>query len=386
MLKRRPEGSEPVVTIVLKNCHNYRVPFFQQLRTVLDAKGIELDLVVGAGLPEDAAKGDVATLDWAEQRSIRTVSIFGRTLLWQPVFSELRRSDLIITEQASKQLFNVVISLAQRGVGTRHAFWGHGRNFQRSVEGGSGEGLKAWMTKRADWFFAYNELSAQAAADMGMDRDRITSVMNSTDTTTLRSVRDMLPPSTASDLRDELGLGSGPVACFIGGVYPQKRPEFLVDAAEAIRHRIPDFQMLAIGDGSSGDLFRSAAERHDWFHHFGAVYGDERGRYTSACSLQLMPGLVGLNVVDGFALGLPTVTTDIDWHSPEIEYLEDGINGLVVHGDPTPDEYAEAVVNLLQDTKTLARITQAAEDSIEMLSIEQMVENFADGVVQALGE
>jgi glycosyltransferase involved in cell wall biosynthesis len=99
-----------------------------------------------------------------------------------------------------------------------------------------------------------------------------------------------------------------------------------------------------------------------------------------------MPGLVGLNVVDGFALGLPTVTTDIDWHSPEIEYLEDGINGLVVHGDPTPDEYAEAVVNLLQDTKTLARITQAAEDSIEMLSIEQMVENFADGVVQALGE
>ncbi len=381
---RRSGARPPVVTIVLKNCHNYRVSFFERLRPALQAKGIELQLVLGEGLAEDAAKGDVARLDWAEHRPIRTIVVGKRTLVWQPVVRQLRSSDLIITEQASKQLFNVVISLAQRRRGLRHAFWGHGRNFQASVEGGAGEGLKAWMTRRAWWFFAYNDLSADAATSLGMNRDRITSVMNSTDTTRLRTVRNQLPAATTTDVRRELALGSSPVGVFIGGVYPHKRPEYLIEAAEEIRLRVPNFQMVVMGDGSSGNLVREASERFEWFHHLGAIYGDERARYASVASLQLMPGLVGLNVVDGFALGLPTVTTDIDWHSPEIEYLVDGVNGLIVEGDPSPADYAQAVADLLNDGELLQQLTEGAEGSIESLSIEQMVNNFVDGVVQAL--
>lgn len=375
---------EPVVTIALKNCHTYRVPFFELLRPALKAKGIELHLILGEGLAEDAAKGDVARLDWAEHRPIRTISIGGRTLVWQPIMRQLRSSDLIITEQASKQLFNIVITMAQRPARLRHAFWGHGRNFQSSIEGGTGEGLKAWMTRRASWFFAYNELSADAATSMGMNRDRITSVMNSTDTARLRAARNELPKDTVEDVRSELGLAPGPVGVFIGGVYPHKRPEFLIEAVEEIRRRVPNFQMVVMGDGSSADLVREADERHDWFHHLGAIYGDDRARYASVATLQLMPGLVGLNVVDGFALGLPTVTTDIDWHSPEIEYLNDGVNGLIVAGDPSPATYAQAVADVLMDGERMQGLSEAAEGSIGSLSIEQMVDNFVDGVVQAL--
>jgi glycosyltransferase involved in cell wall biosynthesis len=240
------------------------------------------------------------------------------------------------------------------------------------------------MTRRAWWFFAYNALSADAAAGMGMDHDRITAVMNSTDTVRLRSVRDALPETTEADVRKELGLSSGPVGVFIGGIYPHKRPEFLIEAAEGIRRRIPNFQMLVLGDGSCGDLMRSAAARHEWFHHLGPVYGDERARFASVASLQLMPGLVGLNVVDGFALGLQTVTTDIDWHSPEIEYLKSGDNGFIVTGAPSPIQYAECVARTLSDPARLQTLRDGAESSIEGLSIERMVNNFVDGVVQAL--
>jgi L-malate glycosyltransferase len=38
----------------------------------------------------------------------------------------------------------------------------------------------------------------------------------------------------------------------------------------------------------------------------------------------LMPGLVGLAVLDAFADGIPRVTTVIEYHSPEIEYLVPG--------------------------------------------------------------
>ncbi len=377
-------AGEPVVTILFKNCNQYRVPFFRQLRSNLEQKGIVLRLVVGGGLPEDAAKGDVATLDWAERRPFRQISMLGRTLLWQPGFDVARGSDLVITEQASKQVFNIALSLGQRPFGAKHAFWGHGRNFQSAVEGTAGEGLKRMLTKRAHWFFAYNDISADAAVEFGMDPDKITRVMNSTDTTHIRSLRSGLPASTAEEVRHELGLSNGPVALYLGGIYAHKRPKFLVDAAVAIRERVPDFQMLVIGSGSDVGVIEAAAERYPWFVHMGALYGDERIRIASVADLQLMPGLVGLNVVDGFALGLPTITTDISYHSPEIEYLLDGINGRISPSGASPADFAEIVAQVLTDDDELARLQAGAEIAGRELSIEDMAQRFADGIVQAL--
>ena len=380
--------AEPVVTILFKNCNQYRVPFFRHLRRNLEQKGIELRLVVGGGLPEDLAKGDIAadSLPWAEERPFRSISVLGHTMLWQPGFDLARSSDLIITEQASKQLFNIVLAYGQRYLGTRHAFWGHGKNFQASLEGGAGEGLKKRLTKRAHWFFAYNSLSADAAVEFGMDPEKVTSVMNSTDTDHMRSVRMSLPAETAQSVRDELSIGEGPVALYLGGVYRHKRPEFLVEAAEHIRSIIPDFEMVVIGSGSAVGVIEEAADRHDWFHHLGARYGDERVRLASVADVQLMPGLVGLNIVDGFALGLPTITTNIDYHSPEIEYLLDGVNGLVAHRDATAEEYAAVVADVLRSPDQLQLLTNGAELAGKELSIQDMAQRFADGIVQALRE
>ena len=377
-------ATEPAVTILFKNCNQYRVPFFRQLRANLAQKGIELRLVVGGGLPEDAAKGDIAAMDWAEERPFRTIKLNGHSLLWQPGFDVARSSDLIITEQASKQLFNIALSLGQTPLGTRHAFWGHGRNFQSSIEGSAGEGLKRMLTKRAHWFFAYNDLSAQAAIECGMDPDRITRVMNSTDTSHMRDVRTSLPANAREIVRTELGIEPGPVALYLGGIYAHKRPGFLIESAVEIRKQIPNFSLVVIGSGSDVGLVERAAAQHPWIHHLGARYGDERIRLASVADLQLMPGLVGLNVVDGFALGLPTVTTDIDWHSPEIEYLRDGVNGLITPAGATPEDYATAVSSLLTNPDRLRQMQTAAELSGREYSIEDMAQRFADGIVQAL--
>lgn len=376
--------NEPVVTILFKNCNQYRVAFFQHLRSNLEQKGIELRLLVGGGLSEDKSKGDVANLDWAQVRPFRKLNLMGFTLLWQPGFDVARDSDLVITEQASKQIFNIALSLGQGRLQTKHAFWGHGRNFQGSVEGTSGEGLKRFLTRRAHWFFAYNETSAEAAVEAGMDADRVTKVMNSTDTTRLRDVRASLPASTRQDVRQELGIEDGPTALYLGGIYAHKRPQFLVDAAVEIRRLIPNFSMVVIGSGSAAKTIEDASATYSWFHHVGARYGDDRVRLASVADLQLMPGLVGLNIVDGFALGLPTATTNIDYHSPEIEYLVDDYNGIYTPGDATPVEYARAVADLLQDPERLARLQNGAELSGRELTIEDMAERFADGIVQAL--
>ena len=375
---------EPVVTVLLKNCHQYRVGFYQHLRKILTEKGITLRVVVGSGLAEDVAKGDTAEMPWAETRAFTTVKVAGKELLWQPGFDLIRDSDLIITEQASKQIFNMLLAAVPERVGTRFAFWGHGRNFQSSIEGSVGEGLKRWMTRRADWFFSYNDLSTEAAIDFGMDPDRVTPVMNSTDTVHIRNVRSTLASNTSESIREELGLGDGPVALYLGGIYGHKRPQFLVDTATRIRELVPDFQMLVIGSGSQAHIVEEAAQRHSWFHHVGACYGDERVALAQVASIQLMPGLVGLNIVDAFAMGIPTVTTSIDYHSPEVEYLIHDVNGVFTPANATPDEFAHAAADLLTDEPRLARLQRGAEQSGRDLSVEEMAQRFADGVVQAL--
>ena len=97
-----------------------------------------------------------------------------------------------------------------------------------------------------------------------------------------------------------------------------------------------------------------------------------------------MPGLLGLNVVDAFALGIPTLTTNIDWHSPEVDYLMDGVNGSVAPDSCTPKVFADCAVEILRDDERLARLQAGAERAGNELSVEDMADRFADGIVQAL--
>ena len=282
-------NTRPVVTILQRNLNQYRVGFYQLLRKQLDEDGIDLRLVTASGLDEDAAKGDFASLEWAEFRELREITIMGSALLWQPGFDLARSSDLIITEQASKQLFNIFLSYGQSLLGTRHAFWGHGRNFQAThhTETGSGEHLKKRLTRRAHWFFSYNNLSSIAAIAAGMPPARVTATMNSTDT---ERIRGQVPKVDPESTRAEYGIGDGPLGLYMGGIAAKKRPEFLVEAAVEIRRKIPDFELVVIGDGPLRQIINEAADRYPWIHALGAMYDDRRIAPASLCSIQLLPG------------------------------------------------------------------------------------------------
>jgi glycosyltransferase involved in cell wall biosynthesis len=185
-------------------------------------------------------------------------------------------------------------------------------------------------------------------------------------------------------VRNELGLNSENVAVYTGGLYPNKRIDFLLDAAILIRKTIPDFELIVIGDGPDRDRVSVAASRHPWIHDIGPKNDQAKVPYWALAKLLLMPGLVGLVVVDSFALGVPLVTTDFPYHSPEIDYLENDINGLLVPCGPSAGHYATAVADLLLDPTRLERLRAGALSSSAEHTIEKMAGNFAMGVIQAL--
>lgn len=372
------------VLIVQKTLPQYRRRFFELLRDYLALEGIELGLIYGQPEPAEASRQDVVHLEWATERRTRFLALGRRRLYWQPCLGDALRADLVIVEQASKLMVNYPLLALQVAGVTRLAFWGHGRTPKATAPSRVGEAAKAFMSRRVHWWFAYNELSASHVRDLGFDPQRITAIQNAIDTRALAAAAAAVTERELDGLRAGLGLEGTNVCIYVGAMYREKRLPFVIAACELIRKRVPDFEMLFLGAGPDRPMIQEAVARNSWMHYLGPLFDDVRVPYFRLAKLALMPGGVGLGVLDSFTLEVPMLTTAVPYHGPEIEYLHDGVNGVIVNDSDSPGAYADAVATLLADEPALERLKTGCRESAARYTVEAMASRFAAGVVAAL--
>ncbi|HEY3368835.1 MAG TPA: glycosyltransferase family 4 protein [Symbiobacteriaceae bacterium] len=372
------------VAVVYKSLPQYRRRFFELLRERLARDNIEFELIYGQAGARDASKKDLVDLPWATRIQNRIVRVGARDIYWQPCLRQVQGADLVILEQASKLLVNYVL-LAQQLLGLRKvAFWGHGKNFQSGTASPLGEWIKRWVSRTPRWWFVYNELSAGVVRSLGYPPGRITPVQNAIDTRELVTVAGNLKAEDLEALRTQLAIRGHNVAVYCGGMYREKCLDFLLEASIMVRALVPDFELVLIGAGPEQSKVEEAMRTYNWIHYVGPKFDTTRVPYFGLAKLCLMPGLVGLGILDSFALGTPLVTTDVDFHSPEIDYLIQDQNGVMTPHDP--EVYAEEVAALLRDESRRARLVAGCRQASQKYTVEEMVERFALGVIQALTE
>lgn len=371
-----PQPSQRVV-LIQEHLPHYRIRFFNLLREALAAKGVDLILIHDR---QHASRVITEPLEWANPVRL---SKFG-PFVWHHLGNLRAGADLIVVPQEVKYLRCHLIYLQSLLGASKFAYWGHGKNFQAEDPKSWSEKFKFFLSKHVDWWFAYNELSARIVRELGFPAERITCVGNAIDTAALMQRRQELGDEELISLRRRIGLSSTHVAVYTGGLYPTKRIPFLLEAAKRIRERIPDFELLIIGDGPERPLVREAADAFPWIHELGPKNDHDKAPYWALANVLLMPGGVGLVILDSFALGVPMVTTETHLHGPEISYLRDGENGLIVPCGESAKSYADAVVSLLADPERLDLLRQGALSSARDHSLESMVQNFSSGVLMAL--
>jgi glycosyltransferase involved in cell wall biosynthesis len=372
------QSSRPRVVIVERQLLHYRVAVYQRLRELLDKEGIELQLLIGEGTAAEKKKCDEASVDWAVK--IPTQYFFGNRICWQPYGAYAKAADLVIVMHENKMLYN--LWLLSFGRPKRLAFWGHGRNMQSDRPNGFKERFKRWTTNKVDWWFAYTEGSATLVADTGFPRTCITVVDNAVDTNEMAALCRDISQQECQQLRRKLGMSSGPVGLYIGSLYREKRLDFLLDAAQRIQARIPDFQLLIVGAGPDQEMIAHAAKIHAWIHYLGHLQGREKAKTLALADVMLNPGLVGLGVLDSFVSGSPMFTTNCNLHSPEIDYVNSGENGVIVADDV--EAYTEAVVTTLQSPDKLAKLQQGAHAAASRYTVENMVDRLCSGILSCL--
>lgn len=363
--------------VIQRRMTHYRVPFFNALREKCHEQGIRLRVAHGIGTDSEARKDDSATLQWAEQ--LKTRYFFGDRLCWQPFRHLLPGADMVVVTQENKLINNLYTQYADRSI--RFGYWGHGANLQ-GAQNSFRERYKRVSVARADWWFAYTEMSVPLVKQSGFPPQRITVLNNSIDLSKMAHDSSSVSEAERMQLRTQVGLSGHRIAAYVGSLYAEKRVEFMLEAARKIRGNIPDFEFIIIGTGPQKDIVENFCRDNPWVKYVGAQKGRNKVALLSLAKLMINPGLVGLGILDSFICGLPLITTDCGLHSPEIAYLNNGVNGVMTAN--VMDEYVATVTRLLNDDELIKNLRNGCITSAKYYSIDNMATNFVDGALRCL--
>ncbi len=362
---------------------HYRTKFFDLLKVACEQRGIALQLVYGQPPARDLVRQDQGDLPWAQRVRNRFFKFGPWDIVWQPAPAVVDVADLVVITQENRIVSNYPLLFSRLWSRRKVAYWGHGVNFQSDAPSGLREKWKQMMLKRVDWWFAYTEMTVDILRRADYPAQRITCLNNAIDNEAFERDLASVTDAQLRAMRVELDVTEGaPVGLFCGSLYPDKKLDLLVTAGDQIHKVIPGFRLVVIGDGPSAKDIQSAAASRPWLKCVGVQKGRAKAVYFRVADLVLNPGLVGLHVLDSFCAGVPMITTAAARHSPEIAYLRNGVNGLVVNGGA--DAYANAVIELLRDKDRLAALKQAALLDARSFTLDNMVNRFADGIERCL--
>lgn len=371
--------SRPLVTILQHRLLHYRVDFFGRLRRRCEERGIELRLVHGQAAESERVRNDEGQLDWADRVTNRYWRVRERDVLWQPLPRALRHSDLVVLMQENRILSNYPYLLGLKPSRMKIGYWGHGANLQSRAPDGLRERWKRALLSRVDWWFAYTGATVELLRRNHYPEDRISRLNNAVDTKGFARAVHAASAEEICQLLVELGIpADAHIGIFCGSLYPDKRLELMIDAADLVWQKLPGFHLIVIGDGPSGELLRAAARERPWLHLVGSRRDREKARLFRLAHVMLNPGSLGLHILDSFSIGLPLISTTGAFHGPEIAYLENGISGELVENSPRA--YSDAIIRILMDRDYREKLSAGARAAGDLYTVEGMVTAFVEGI------
>jgi len=370
------------VLIIEAQMKQYRLPFYARLHESLRADGMQLRVAYSEPAQEELGKRDNCDLPREYGLKVKGSWLFGKRMLYQPVLREIHSADLVISDQSNKLvLTHCLLVLSRLGI-KRVAFWGHGENKQ----GNSSFFLERYRKRTlhwVTWWFAYTAGGAEYLQRQGVTNSRITAVQNSMDTRQIQECLQSFDANARAALRASLEIpADAPVGIFVGALQKIKSLPFLLEACRRIRDKVNGFHLIVVGGGAEEEQIRRNVTEHAWVHFTGPRFGEDKARVLGIADLFLLPGAVGLAILDAFAAGLPLMTTSVPMHGPEMEYFEEHGNGVMTAHEV--DAYADAVIRLFLRRHEFRELQDGARSSGQKYSIEAMAENFRNGIALCL--
>lgn len=367
------------VAIFQQQIPHYRSDFFSEV--CIQGKEAGLNIVVYSAEPPDAgANGKF-------HYRVFPVGHPGKKnrLFWLAGLTDaMKEADIIVAPQELRCLNILYLWVRRRKFCKRWIWWGHGRNMQRGIQSRWStrvkEAAKEYMTRRGEGLITYTAGGARYWREKGMPADRVIPFFNTLNVEGLRKTSDAIPPEQLENVKRALDLNQKYLLLFSGRLYREKKADFLLRAFALLQKDRLNAALLILGDGPERSRLEALASQLNLRHvHFlgEQVEPKKAGFYFRLADLLVIPGLVGLAIVHGFAFGLPLVTTEYDGHGPEIEYLTDQ-NGVITA--PNEAAYADVIKKLLSVPAHLLQMQKAAWEEGDRLLLGDSARRFVEAI------
>ena len=368
------------VAIIQKEIPHYRVRFFEEVSTQASAMGLDVTVYSAtAGSPKTTFKFAQCTLPICQFKKSKNGPFWMKGLT-----AALAGADIVVAPQELQCLNVPYLWVRRHRLCLSWIWWGHGYNFQASVRPSVStiikESVKRFMTRRADGVITYTASGAEYWRQQGLPEDRVIPYYNTIDVEELRKAGAAIIEQQLMKLTQKFAFEGKRVLLFSGRLYAGKKIDFLLKAFAILKKTYPGVALLIIGDGEErSKLEQLAAELKLQDVHFLGEIVDPKdtAAYFTLADLMVIPALVGLAIVHGFAFGLPLITTDAPGHGPEIEYLV-GDAGVITQ--PSELDYASAIASILNSQDRLAAMRKAAVAQGDVLYLSHSVGRFVNGI------
>jgi len=269
------------------------------------------------------------------------------------------------------------------------AIWTHGiKNDELSSPFRSFRGkVSLFIYRRMDAVLFYSQARKEITSKFIKKNDHFFVATNTLDTDHLFAMRAEFDKETKAGIREKLGIKSRFVIVYTGRLLQSKRIDLLLETF-AMLVRKHSVELHIVGDGPEMTLVKEYQKKYPGIITHGAIF-DEMvvGKIIYASDLMLMPGYIGLSLVNCFALGVPVISCKTSdegpFHSPEIEYLQEGFNGAL--GASDANSLYSIIDQLFNTPATLEKMSDnATHTARNICNINQMLDGF-DKILKYLG-
>ena len=180
---------------------------------------------------------------------------------------------------------------------------------------------------------------------IGVDKEKLVLIPNGVDI-------DMFNPSLDGRIiRRRLGIESGSLILFVGGLIARKGIAFLLKAMKHVVSTYPNAMLVIAGKGPQRTYLERLAARLGISKNViftGEISRTEIPFFFAACDMFVLPSITegfGNVTIEAMATGKPVVGTCA---GGTLDIIEDGVNGYLVQ-PKNPSEIADRIIRLLND-------------------------------------
>lgn len=188
----------------------------------------------------------------------------------------------------------------------------------------------------------------------------------------IQKIRSLAQESITSE---EEKIFKNPVVINVGRVEIQKGQEYLIKAFKKVKEKIPESNLVIIGDGSQmqnlKNLTRSLNIEKDTYF-FG--YKSNPFKYVARAKVFAFPSLwegVGNVVLEAQSLGIPVIA--FNSQGGHVDVLKN--SGILVP-EKNVDKLSENIVRILQDENLREQYSKLALENIKNYSVEKKAEEY----------